>query len=89
MIDDIVTELLPYAEAVQRVKRLAVGRKVFVHANQSARMIENPAHVYNVGGCIKVTKSEALRYMDSAFYATIRDKVLVGVAHSDRCLFVG
>lgn len=94
--DPIINELLPFDEAVSRVKRTRKRVSIFVgtwarftlqNPAKTAQGIEEGSH--GVGALVHVTRKQAVKFLEESFPKHWRSKLSINVSYSKRCLFVG
>lgn len=95
--DPIVSELLPFDEAVSKIKRTRRGAVFLCVGTWATFTVQNPAKVKegyeqgtnSLGAHIQVTRAKAVEFLESSFPAHWRSKLSIRVAVSKRCMFIG
>lgn len=95
MSDDTVCEVLPFAQALDRIRRTRLRIYLFV-GTFAPTAIQNPAHPENklgTVGCssIRMTRKEALKWLQNAFPEHWQKKLCLKLRtdRAHRLLFVG
>jgi hypothetical protein len=92
--DPIIEEILPYDEAVSRVKktRRQISLMVGTWAPYTVQAGVKPGYQFGTntpGSLLQVTKKQALKFLDDAFPKHWRPKLSIRVGVSKRCMFIG
>lgn len=87
--DPLVEQWLPYDEAVAAVRK--TRKQVSIMVGTFARVTTDPKHRgTNTPGClVRLTKAQALKFLDDAFPKHWRPKLSVRVSVSKHCMFIG
>lgn len=95
--DPILTELLPFDEAVRKIQRtrkrccfISVGTWAPFTLQNPAKQAEGYESGNNgLGANVQVTRKQAVKFLEDCFPKHWRDKLSVRVATSKHCMFVG
>lgn len=94
--DPILSELLPFDEAVSKIKR--ARKTVFICVGTWAPFtVQNPAKQaagyelgsLGLGAHVQVTRARAVEFLQDCFPAHWRPKLSIRIATSKRCMFIG